>query len=77
MPKIRSLVIRVEFDRAKRSHGCQANGRHRIERGDIRLKVRKGRSWDHYCSACAENIIAHDIEKLTALRKMQPAVVNE
>jgi hypothetical protein len=34
----------------------------------VRLKVRNGRSWDHYCRACAETILARDIQKLIDLR---------
>lgn len=69
---IRSLVDQVRVDIAGKAHNCQANARHRIERGDVRLKVRNGRSWDHYCRACAETIIARDIEKLVALRALTP-----
>lgn len=60
----KSLIIRVEVDRALKAHNCQANRKHRIERGDKRLKVRNGRSWDHYCVACAANIIQRDIGEL-------------
>lgn len=66
---IKSLVIRVEIDYALNSHNCQANARHRIHRGDRRLKVRNGRSWDHYCVACAAIIIGRDIQKLTLLER--------
>jgi hypothetical protein len=30
-------------------HNCQASEAHRLVRGDKRLKVCNGRSWDHYC----------------------------
>lgn len=69
---IKSLVTQVEVDRAGKAHNCQANAKHRIEKGDIRLKVRNGRSWDHYCLACAKNIIGRDIEKLRGLETMTP-----
>jgi hypothetical protein len=69
---IKSLVSGVRVDVAERAHNCQANERHRIQRGDIRLKVRNGRSWDHYCRACADTIIARDIQKLTILQALQP-----
>lgn len=68
---VKSLVLQVGIDVAGKAHNCQANSRHRIEKGDLRLKVRKGRSWDHYCLACAESIIARDILKLTELRKFE------
>ena len=74
---IRSLVIGVGVDTALHAHNCQANERHRIERGDVRLKVRNGRSWDHYCRACAESMIARSIAKLTALQSLTPTLVHE
>lgn len=65
----RSLVIRVEVDRALKAHDCQANRKHRLLRGDKRLKVRNGRSWDHYCVPCAANIIQRDIVELQTLAR--------
>ena len=69
---IKSLITRVEVDTAGKAHNCQANARHRIEKGDVRLKVRNDRSWDHDCLACAKNIIGRDIEKLQGLQDMKP-----
>jgi hypothetical protein len=66
---IKSLVIRVEIDQALKAHNCQANARHRVQRGDRRLKVRNGRSWDHYCTACAAVILERDIAELQTLRQ--------
>lgn len=71
---IKSLVCQVGVDTAGKSHNCQANSKHRIAMGDIRLKVRNGRSWDHYCADCARTIIARDIAKLTALQELKPTV---
>ena len=69
---IKSLLTATRVDKAKHAHNCQANRSHRIEQGDIRLKVRNGRSWDHYCSACAAAIIARDITTLTTLQRLEP-----
>lgn len=63
----KSIVIRVEIDRALRAHNCQASRRHRVERGHTRLKVRNGRNWDHYCASCAATILERDIAKLRQL----------
>jgi hypothetical protein len=71
MARIRSLIVQVQIDRAGKAHSCQANAQHRLEKGDLRLKVRNGRSWDHYCLTCAEVIIERDIQKLTGLRRFQ------
>ena len=65
---IKSLVIRVEIDEALKAHNCQANARHRIQRGDKRLKVRTGRSWNHYCVLCGAVILQRDIAELLALQ---------
>jgi hypothetical protein len=73
----KSLVIRVRVDTALKAHNCQANSKHRIERGDVRLKVRNGRSWDHYCRSCALTIIARDIAKLTILQTLTPSAPDE
>ena len=67
MPRIRSLRTRAEVDVAQRAHNCQGNTRHRVERSDKRLKVRNGRSWDHYCLECARTIVSRDIGALEAL----------
>ena len=69
---IKSLVVQVGVDIACKAHNCQANAKHRIERGHVRLKVRNGRGWDHYCRFCAMTIIARDISKLTALQNLTP-----
>jgi len=68
MARIKSLIEQIGIDTAGNSHDCQANVRHRIKKGDLRLKVRNGRGWDHYCCACAETIIARDIQKLINLQ---------
>jgi hypothetical protein len=36
--------------------------------GEKRLKVTKDRSDEHYCIACAVEIIDRDIQKLTEMR---------
>ena len=69
MARIKSLVTHVEVDVAKKAHNCQANARHRIERGDKRLNVRNGRSWDRYCLECARNIAQRDIAALEVLAR--------
>jgi hypothetical protein len=71
---IKSLVVQVRVDIARKAHNCQANAKHRIESGHVRLKVRNGRGWDHYCHACAMTIIARDIFKLTVLQSLTPMI---
>lgn len=69
---IKSLLVKVSVDFAIKAHNCQANSKHRIQRGEVRLKVKKGRSWDHYCRECAEIIINRDIQKLARLQELKP-----
>lgn len=67
MPRPKSIVQRVEIDRAQRAHNCQHNAAHRIQAGEKRLKLRDGRSAEHYCTSCALAIINRDISKLRTL----------
>jgi hypothetical protein len=67
MPRPKSLLPNVIVDEAKISHNCQHNARHRINKGDKRLKVKETRAPDHYCVPCALEIIRRDIEKLKSL----------
>ncbi len=72
MPRRRSLLTRIEVDEVKKAHNCQGNQRHRLERGNRRLKVRNARGWDHYCVNCAQRIVDQDIAALQDLaRKLQ------
>lgn len=73
----KSLVTGVKVDVALHAHNCQANARHRIQRGEVRLKVKNGRSWDHYCAECAAAIISRDIAKLTDLQRLQPSTPSQ
>ena len=69
MPRIKSILISVPIDQAKKGHNCQANTRHRIERGDTRLNVRCGRNWDRYCVPCARTIIQRGVIELQELQR--------
>lgn len=68
MPRPKSILQRVELDKALKAHNCQHNRRHRIERGDKRLKVWNQRSADHYCVAYALAIVERDLQRLQELR---------
>lgn len=70
----KSLITQVGVDRAGKSHNCQANRRHRIAKGEVRLKVRNGRSWNHYCQKCALIIISNDLIKLQELQNLTPTI---
>lgn len=64
MPRPKSIIQRIEVDVVKRSHNCQHNKNHHLERGQKRLKVYKQRSCEYYCISCALKIIERDIGKL-------------
>jgi len=70
MPRPKSLIPgKVTVDLAKKAHNCQHVSSHRILRGDRRLKVPNGRSWDHYCVSCALQTIKADMDRLKSLVK--------
>lgn len=58
----------MEIDTAGASHNCQHSSRHRVTKGEKRLKVKAGRGHDHYCLGCALESIDRDIERLRTLR---------
>ena len=64
MSRIKSLITRIEIDKALKKHSCRANANRPIVKGQRRLKVRDGRSWCHYCLECAKIIFDRDIKKL-------------
>jgi hypothetical protein len=67
MPRPKSILQRVEVDEVRRAHDCQHNKCHRLQRGEKRLKLWNQRSYEHYCAACALDIIARDIARLQDL----------
>lgn len=70
MSRPRSLLLGVKVDVAQRAHNCQANARHRIQSGDVRLKVKNLRSWDHYCVTCATKMITNGKRALHELEEI-------
>ncbi len=73
MANLRSLLTSARIDQAGASHNCQRNSSHRVTKGQSRLKVRNGRSWDHYCLECAKLIVGTDMTKLVSLKAaMEP-----
>jgi hypothetical protein len=67
MPAPKSLILPMSIDRALKSHTCQHNRRHGIAKGDLRLKIAVGRSYEHYCTDCAQKFIGLAIENLQKL----------
>lgn len=73
MARPRSLTLPLTVDVASKLHVCQNNSKHVVVKGDLRLKVSVGRSYEHYCVECARKFIKQAIERLeeldTQLRK--------
>jgi hypothetical protein len=69
MPRPKSVLKRIEVDEVLKAHNCQHNKRHRLEKGDKRLKVWCDRSNENYCVACALEIITRDIARLQDLER--------
>lgn len=67
MPRPKSLLPKLEIDMAQHAHNCQHNPNHRIQKGEKRLKVPVGRSYEHFCKDCAIKIINDDIKELKEL----------
>ncbi|PJE76763.1 hypothetical protein COV05_02775 [Candidatus Uhrbacteria bacterium CG10_big_fil_rev_8_21_14_0_10_48_16] len=67
MPRRKSILIRAEIDIALKSHNCQHNKAHRISQGDKRLKIKSGRSWEHFCVACAKDILRDGVQRVEEL----------
>lgn len=67
MARPKSLVLSMSVDRALKRHVCQHNNRHVMAKGDRRLKVAVGRSYEHYCVECAQKFIDHAVERLGQL----------
>lgn len=68
MAKVKSILLRLNVDRAIRAHCCQHSKNHRLEAGDVRLKITTDRSHEHFCAGCALEMIDDAISKLTRLK---------
>ncbi|ODT81028.1 hypothetical protein ABS71_00470 [bacterium SCN 62-11] len=63
------MLKRAHVEEAKAAHDCQHNSRHRLQKGDKRLAIRKERNFEYFCVACALESIDADIQKLTEFRQ--------
>lgn len=64
---MKSLLKTADIRLAGRAHSCRSNKKHVLVKGDAMLVVKEGREERHYCSSCAEKIIAVAREKLKDL----------
>jgi hypothetical protein len=63
----KSFVSRIEIDSAKRGHNCQHSRKHRISKGDKRLKVSEGYSTTYYCRVCAIKFLEIDSQRIASV----------
>lgn len=68
MPRLKSIIYKVDLDFAKKGHNCRHNRRHRIKKGDSRLGVSQDRSTRYYCNECALEMVSQGIGQLESLR---------
>lgn len=67
MPRPKSFLKRIIVERVVHAHNCQHNKNHRLEAGDVRLKLTIERTHENYCADCAIQILNRDIERLRCL----------
>ncbi len=63
----KSFLSRLEIDAAQKAHNCQHSKKHRIQKGDRRLKVSEGYSVSYYCLVCAVKFVENDSQGLSDL----------
>lgn len=69
MARARSFLESMTIDQAGSSHDCRHDAKHRISKGEFRLKVQVGRSYQHYCLQCAERFLMKDLKVIDGLLK--------
>jgi hypothetical protein len=67
MGKTKSFLKNISIDTAKQSHFCKHNKKHKINKGDKRLKFKEGRAYQHFCIECAKESLTKDINELNTL----------
>ncbi len=65
MAKFKSVVLRVTIETAGNSHNCQHDRRHRIMKGDTRLKVWSEDGKENFCAECGLAMLQEGIVRLT------------
>ena len=66
---MKSILHPLSVDEAIHAHNCQHNKRHRLVRGDKRLKFRVERSHQHFCVDCALRMIEKARARLDELEQ--------
>lgn len=69
MAKPKSFVKNISIENAKKAHNCQHNSKHRILAGDVRVKLKDGRTVEYFCVNCALDTIQRDITRLEEIKQ--------
>ncbi len=69
MAKPKSFVKSISIEKAKKAHNCQHNSKHRILAGDMRLKLKEGRTSEYFCINCALDTIQRDMAILEEIKE--------
>lgn len=69
MAKPKSFVKNISIENAKKAHNCQHNSKHRILAGDVRVKLKDGRTAEYFCVNCALDTIQRDITRLEEIKQ--------
>lgn len=54
---MKAILHPISVDLAAKAHNCHHNKKHRIERGQKRLKFKVERSYQHFCVPCAQRML--------------------
>jgi hypothetical protein len=73
MPRLRSLIVTMEWTEAGRGHDCRFNKAHRIEKGQRRLTIKSDGEHHNYCVACAKTFLVADIKRLQEILEQADA----
>jgi hypothetical protein len=66
MGKTKSFLKNISIDTAKSSHSCKHNKKHKINKGDKRLKLKKNRAFQHFFFFFSKESLKKDISELNA-----------
>ena len=69
MGRLKSFLNGVLVDTAGRAHDCQQNRRHRLTKGDRRLKVTG--TDEHFCVTCALQMIERRVSPNAEIMMMR------
>ena len=66
---MKAVLHPLSVDQAGKAHDCQHNKRHRIVKGETRLKFKVQRTYEHFCVDCALRMIEKARTRLDELEQ--------